>query len=249
VVSYINPMLQLLEGDLDQRCVEEILQTIQKQLTSTQAGAPKSFVIFSHSNNGSFVYGTLKSRIQDSDSPYHGLETKLRGVIFDSAPALFDSPSADAAEKSSFLSHLLLGLKAAFSFSFPSVAIVTGRPVYLHVFWTPAITVWAAVYKLMHPTEKERKVGRPIFDARTRLRDQLKKNVPSVPHLFLFSSGDKLLRSAWVREYSGFLKREHPELDIIEHDFETTGHVQHLLRQPQVYTEELKKFFGKLDLQ
>ena len=248
VVSYINPMLQLLEGDLDSRCVEEILQLIQKQMESQEPGAPRSFVVFSHSNNGSFVYGAIKSRIQDPLSEYHSLEGRLRGVIFDSAPALFESPSAGAASKSSFLSHLYLGLKSAFSFSFPSVAIVTGRPVYVHAFWTPAITIWAIVWKLLHPTEQEKKAGRPIFDARSRLRNQLKRNVPTVPHLFLFSSGDKLLRVQWVKDYTEFLHKEHPGLKITEHDFVTTGHVQHLLRQPKVYAEELRKFFETLDL-
>lgn len=142
-------MLQFLYGSLDDAAVTQLLTTIDEELSRNAQLAGFSLLV--HSNNGAFVYGELKRRMNEPGGRWAHLAPKLRGVVFDSAPGLFAPDGrngatslADALQsesKDSALRAALRSVVACFHFSFPCVAIVTNRPVYVHWFWTLAITL------------------------------------------------------------------------------------------------------------
>lgn len=260
VISYINPMLQFLEGELHAPSIESILQLLAAQfpppgsspLSSLTPSAPTGFVVIVHSNNGSFVYGELKRRIHSRSSQYSHLKDRLRGVVFDSAPALLGGRGPP----SNPISALWHSARQAFGFTFPAVAIVLGRAQYVHVLWTPAIAIWVAVMKALVALRRavagrkdaDEAGGKPDEargDVRRMLADRLSNDVPAVPHLFLYSSADALVRKRYVESYIALL-REQKSLKVIVHDFERTGHVQHFLKEPEIYARELKRFLESL---
>jgi len=63
VLTYINPMLQYLHGDLDQEQIVALLTGIRDHTEGKDATAPAGFVVLLHSNNGAFVYGSVPTGV------------------------------------------------------------------------------------------------------------------------------------------------------------------------------------------
>jgi pimeloyl-ACP methyl ester carboxylesterase len=207
----------------------------------------------------------LKRHFQNPSSRSYSLRQHLRGVVFDSAPALYPQAAEGSFNPLSALYHALRG---AVGFSFPSVAIVLGRAQYVHPFWTPAITLWVIGFKaalmlkkmLMGREKKPSSSGGgadfdPVGSTRRHLEVGLQTNVPRVPHLFLYSSADKLLPHSFIESYAAFVRQQLQATDgaggaelVQMHDFKSTGHVQHFLRRKDEYTRLLRAFLDRLPL-
>jgi len=211
------------------------------------------------------LHSAMKSMMQDPKSPYHSLLPYMRGVIFDSAPMLPEGPDPSLSPMHQsrlarvihtlllpfhVLNRLRLALGEAVAFSLPVTAILLGRAQYTHAFWTPAITAWTFFYKLfllLSAWVRGSRQGRldstnPGLDGRYRMKAALERNVPQVPHQFLYSHGDRLLPAHFVRSYMHFLRTHHSSLPVYAHDFETSGHVQHFLKHTQTYARIIRDF-------
>ncbi len=241
VLTYINPMTGFLHGALDDTYVLQMLSQIQSQLHHSNASG---FILYVHSNNGAFVFVELKKHLQDPNSPFYPLRTQLRGIVYDSAPAIHPEIRANG-----MLAPLVSSIKRAVAYSAPCVAIILGRAQYMHPFWTPAVMAWIAAFRstvLMWAPAGSAAAGEAW--PRERLADGLTKHVFPVPHLFLYSSADKLLASHYIESYIATLRLSsvQPPLPFIQiQDFKNTGHVQHFLRQPEEYTKQLRSFLEK----
>jgi hypothetical protein len=209
----------------------------------------------------------LKRHCQNPSSRFYPLRLQLRGVVFDSAPALYPQAAEGSVNPLSALHHALRG---AVGFSFPSVAIVLGRAQYVHPFWTPAITLWVIGFKAALTLHRlllgrERKPSSsggggagfdPVGSTRRHLEVGLQTNVPRVPHLFLYSSADKLLPHSFIETYAAFVRQQLQingdgagGAELVQmHDFKSTGHVQHFLRRKDEYTRLLRAFLDRLPL-
>lgn len=201
VVQYTNPMMGFLSPG-DDTAVEQLLTVVESQVSVADGKPAKTggFVVIAHSNNGSHVLAAMKSLMAPSGRFAH-LAPKLRGVLFDSAPALWKRPAG-----SNPISRLRAALRNAAGFSFPSVAIILGRPQYTHLFWTPAATLWVICFKILQALRRllVRLSGRPApkeEDVRANMKQALEADIPAVPHLFLFSSGDRLLPSRLIGRF------------------------------------------------
>jgi len=246
VATYINPMTGFLHNALDDTYVLELLQEIQQHVSSGNSPTASGFVCHAHSNNGALVLVELKKHLQDPASRFYPLRLQLRGVVFDSAPALLGMDATGGG----LLGEAFAALKRTVSFVFPCVAIVLGRAQYVHPFWTPAILLWSSAYRAVHRAQAllsghgASSASSTAVDTRASMAAGLRTHVLPVPHLFLYSAGDKLLPSNYIEEYIAFLRAlRQPTLpSITVHDFKTTGHVQHFLRKTEEYTALLGSF-------
>jgi hypothetical protein len=214
--SYVSHIMPLYCSTAEYGAYTE--QILNKVRMAESAGAKKK-VAHIFSNNGTWSYARLQ-KMHAADG--HALPLMDR-VVYDAAPDLWQEQ----------LPLLELGHKY-------SRAILPGllnRPQYEHPILTPIVTfALAARIALERATEEDvlLTLNRYLFEAS-----------PTVPHLFLYSSGDQLITPSDIGKFQDSMRKRGASVEQQMWGDEVT-HCASLMRHPKEYQAIVASFLDPL---
>jgi hypothetical protein len=172
------------------------------------------------SNNGTWSYARLQQMHSDDGDDLPLMDR----VVYDSAPMLWrEQPSL---------------LQAGYQYSRAILPGILNRAQYEHPVLTPVVTLALAARVAWQRATEE--------DVLLQLNRFLLDASPTVPHLFLHSSGDKLITPAHVGEFQDSMRKRGAS---IEHRMwgEEVSHCAAMMKHPKEYTSIVANFVGELD--
>lgn len=181
----------------------------------------RSVHIHLYSNNGTWTYAAL---VQRPDMP------KVDKVVWDSAPYLnYEAPAASLEA-------------AALSRVFTSVLL--GRPQYTHPIISPLSQSLLFIFvSLSRALSRLPILGRALVPDLLGYNIYLRDLSPPIPHLFIYSSGDKLLPKQNVQEYIALLRKRQVPIEEVEFG-DDVPHTASFYKYPEVYSQYIDNFFG-----
>lgn len=220
VISYISPMSCFFDHGLIESDIEELSRSLHQELIRVRR---KTFHVHLHSNNGTFVWGSLMLALRESSPDTF---SALTGIVLDSAPRVGLKPP-------SLISQAL-------GFTFACIPIMLRRNQYVHIIWTPALFFFL-LFKFLTMYLKVPTHRRFMFDA---IQNAVVLNMPvDVPQLYIYSTKDLLISSHAVEEYIAGQRKRGMAVSVKR--FSDTPHVQHFLRKEVEYKEALRSFLEK----
>ncbi|XVF17923.1 hypothetical protein REPUB_Repub10bG0166600 [Reevesia pubescens] len=229
-VTFVVEVKELLWFDigvrLEQRISELADELARWVLEKEEDGRERCFIFHTFSNTGWFVYGSLLDSFQRRE----GLKEKIKGVIIDSGSAGPLDPKVWAAGFAAAImkkrNSSINGLESAVADS----KLQKEEPEMIEAVLLSVLEKFFTFILSMPDVERRlRTIINAIF-----------KHHPPCPHLYLYSTADKVIPHKSVELCIEEMRRK--GVKVFSFNFGTSPHVDHYRTFPDIYSSQLHNF-------